>query len=73
MYLNLHLSHLLRVPKPLLAHAQQSKSKQRKQNEIIIIEHWVVCFNAYISVTAVKFPHQVCDLLSNSYIVTSGT
>ena len=65
--LNLLLPHRLGAPEPTLADALQNKTKEQKQ-----IEHWIICFNAYISVMALHYPGRVRDLLAYSSIITKA-
>ncbi len=55
--LNLLLPHWLGASEPTLANALRHKTKELK--EIECIEHWVVCFNTYVSVVAMRH-HIVC-------------
>ena len=68
--LNLLLLHRLGVPEPTLADALRHKTKELK--EIECTEHWVVCFNTYVSVMALRHPHRVRDLLAYSSIITKA-
>lgn len=68
--LNLLLLHRLGAPEPTLADALRHKTKELK--EIECIEHWVVCFNTYVSVMALCHPHRVRDLLAYSSIITKA-
>ena len=70
MDLNLLLPHRLGAPEPTLADALQNKAKEQKQIETI--EHWVVCFNAYMSVMTLKFPKRIRDLLAYLSIITKA-
>lgn len=70
IYLNLLLPHCLSAPELTLADALQYKTKELK--EIEYTEHWVVCFNTYISVVALRHPHRIRDLLAYSLIITKA-
>ena len=68
--LNLLLPHRLGAPEPTLADALQNKQRETKQ--ISSIEHWMVCFNAYISVVALHYPERVRDLLAYASLIAKA-
>ena len=50
-----------------------NKDKPKETKKITNIQQWVVCFNAYISVMAVRHPGRVQDLLAYSSIITKAS
>ena len=68
--LNLLLPHRLGAPEPTLADAFQNKQRETKQ--ISSIEHWMVCFNSYISVMALHYPERVRDMLAYASLIAKA-
>ena len=62
------LPHRLGAPEPTLADVFQTKAKEVKQ--ISTIEQWVVCFDAFMSVMIMQYPHRARDLLAYSSTIT---
>ena len=50
-----------------------SQAKGRETKRIKNIEQWVICFNAYIGIMALRFPGRVADLLAYSSIIVNAS
>ena len=50
-----------------------SQEKAKKQKHINRIDEWVICFNTYISVVALREPQRVPDLLAYSSLVVQAS
>ena len=50
-----------------------SQEKAKKQKHINRIDEWVICFNTYISVVALREPQRVPDLLAYSLLVVQAS
>lgn len=50
-----------------------SQEKAKKQKHINNIDEWVICFNTYISVVALREPQRVPDLLAYSSLIVQAS
>ena len=49
------------------------KEKQKKPRRINSIEEWIICFNTYISVVALRDPQRIPDLLAYSSLIVQAS
>lgn len=63
----------LGAPAPTVLDALLRSEKMKAKKEISTIQEWVVCFNTFISIIAMKKPEQVRDLLAYSSTIVKAS
>ena len=62
----------LGAPELIVKDLISSKERPKEQKKIATIQQWVVCFNTFISVMAIKHPGRVQDLLGYTSMITKS-
>ena len=62
----------LGAPELTLKDLISSKERPKEQKKIAMILQWVVCFDTFISVMAIKHPERVQDLLGYASMITKA-
>lgn len=63
----------LGAPELTLRDLVANRDKQKEPKKITTIQQWVVCFNAYTSVMAVRHPGRIQDLLAYASTITKAS
>ena len=63
----------LGAPEVTLRDLISNRDKPKEPRKISTIQQWVVCFNAFISVMAVRHPERVHDLLGYASMITKSS
>ena len=63
----------LGAPGPTVLDALLQSDRVKQKKTITTIQDWVVCFNAFIRVVALRDPSQVRDLLANSSTIVKAS